>query len=67
MKKRTYKYLPYEVIERITTSDSEAVTALVAWYMPYIKRLSQGSKDIEDRVTAKLIKAAMQFRLDYEG
>ena len=67
MKKQKYKYLPYEAIERIVTGDPEAVTELVNWYMPYIKKLSQSDKETEDRVIAKLMNVAMRFKLDYEG
>jgi hypothetical protein len=67
MKKIKYKYLPYETIERIVTGDTEAITDLVAWYMPYIKKLSQSDKETEDRVIARLMNAAMRFKLDYEG
>lgn len=46
--------------------DAEAMAALVKLYMPYIKALSYGDKEIEDMVTTKLKKDTMQFKMDYE-
>jgi len=66
MKKRKYPRLPYEQIEKVIAGEAEAMTELVRLYRPYINVLSRGDKGIEDNVTAKLIKAAMQFRLDYQ-
>lgn len=66
MSKSKYPLLSYEQIEKVIEGDTEAMNALVRLYMPYIYVLNKGNKDIEDMVKAKLMKAAMQFRLDYE-
>lgn len=66
MKKRKYPRLSYEEIEKILVGDAEAMNALMKLYTPYIKVLSYGDKEIEDMVIAKLMKAAMQLRFDYE-
>lgn len=66
MKKRKYPRLSYEEIEKVLAGDAEAMNALVKLYTPYIKVLSYGDKEIEDMVIAKLMKATMQFRFDYE-
>lgn len=66
MKECKYKRLPYEQIEKVVTGDAEAMSALVKLYMPYIKKLSYGDADIEDRIIARLMKAALQFRLNYQ-
>ena len=58
--------MSYEEIEKILVGDAEAMNALVKLYTPYIKVLSYGDKEIEDMVIAKLMKAAMQLRFDYE-
>lgn len=65
MKKRKYPRLSYEQIEKVIEGDAEAMIELVRLYRPYINVLSHGDKDIEDNVTTKLMKAAMQFNLDY--
>lgn len=66
MSKSKYPLLSYEQIEKAIEGDTEAMNALVRLYMPYIYVLCKGNKDIEDMVKTKLMKAAMQFRLDYE-
>jgi len=67
MKKHNYKRLPYEQIKKAVAGDAEAMTALVKLYMPFIKKLSYGDQEIEDRVISRLMRAATQFNLDYEG
>jgi hypothetical protein len=67
MKKYNYGHLPYETIERVVVGDAEAMTELVAWYMPYIRKLSQDDKEIEDWVISRLMNDVLRFRLDYEG
>lgn len=67
MKKHNYKRLSYEQIEKVIAGDTEAMTELVKLYMPYIKKLSYRNQEIEDRVISRLMRAAMQFKLDYEG
>lgn len=67
MKKNSYKRLPYEQIEKVVAGDTEAMTELVKLYMPYIRKLSCSNQEIEDRVISRLIRAAMQFNLDYKG
>lgn len=66
MKQYSYKRLSYDQIEKVIIGDAEAVTALIKLYMPYIKKLSYGDKDIEDRIISKLIRTVFQFRLDYQ-
>lgn len=67
MKKHTYKRLPYKQIEKVIVGNAEAMTALVRLYLPYIRTLSYGNQDIEDKIVAKLMVTVLKFRLDYEA
>lgn len=68
MGNRKYLLLPVEVIEKAVAGEPEAVERVLRNYAGYITYLSthQGyvSRDIQDRLEAKLIKAVLQFQLD---
>lgn len=68
MGNRRYPLLPLEVIEKAVIGESEAVEKVLQNYASYITYLSthQGyvSRDIQDRLEAKLIKVILQFQLD---
>lgn len=67
MRKSKYPRLSFERIEKVAAGDTEAMNALVRFYMPYINALSSGNTEIEDMVIAKLMSAAMRFNIDYQG
>jgi len=50
MKQHNYTKLPYEQIEKIIVGDEDAMVALVKYYAPYIKKLSCGNQDTEDKM-----------------
>ena len=68
MGNRKYPLLSVEVIEKAVSGDPEAIERVLRHYTGYIKFLSthQGrvSRDIQDRLEGKLIKAILQFQLD---
>ena len=66
MKKYNYKKLSYEQIEKVITGDSETMTELVELYMPYIRKLSCGNQDTEDKIVARLMNTVLRFKMDYE-
>ena len=66
MRQYNYKKLPYEQIEKIIVGDEDAMVALVKHYTPYIKRLSCGNQDTEDKIIARLMGAVLHFKMDYE-
>ena len=66
MKQYNYKKLPYEKIEKVIVGDTEAMDELVKLYTPYIKRLSCGNQDTEDKIIARLMGAVLRFKMDYE-
>ena len=67
MKQRNYKKLSYEQIEKVIVGDTKAMTELVKHYMPYIRKLSCGNQDTEDRIVARLMSTVLTFRLDYKA
>ncbi len=68
MGNRKYPLLPVEVIEEAVAGEPETIEWVLRHYTGYISYLSthQGyvSRDIQDRLEAKLIKAILQFQLD---
>lgn len=68
MGNRKYPLLPVEVIEEAVIGEPEAIEKVLRHYTGYITYLSthQGyvSRDIQDRLEAKLIKAVLRFQLD---
>jgi hypothetical protein len=66
MRQYNYKKLTYEQIEKIIVGDEDAMAALVKHYTPYIKRLSCGNQDTEDKIIARLMGAVLRFKMDYE-
>ena len=67
MKQYNYKKLSYKQIEKVITGDTEAMTELVELYMPYIKKLSDGNQDTEDKIVARLMNTVLRFKLDYKA
>ena len=67
MKQRNYKKLSYEQIEKVIVGDTEAMDELVKLYTPYIKRLSCGNQDTEDKIVARLMGAVLRFKMDYKA
>jgi len=41
------------------------MVALVKHYTPYIKKLSCGNQDTEDKIIARLMGAVLRFKMDY--
>ena len=67
MKQYNYKKLSYEQIEKVIVGDTEAMVELVELYMPYIRKLSCGNQDTEDRIVARLMNTVLRFKLDYKA
>lgn len=79
-KKEKIKLLPYEVIQRATQGDSEAMQAILIHYEGYIRSLSTrimvddyGTKysfidtELQERLKTKLITKTLEFNpLPYE-
>ena len=65
---RNKKLIPFEVIEKEVTGESEAINAVLQHYSPRIKYLSKYrgyiNDDIQDRLKAQFMKAILQFRFD---
>ncbi len=59
------KLLSYPTIVLAAGGETEAISIVVNLYMPYIRTLSRGNKDITDRLIAKLITVVLRFKLDY--
>lgn len=66
MKNSKYNLIPYEVIERAITGDTDALLAVQERHKAYIGRLSRGNADMKERLNAKLLMAVLKFRLDYQ-
>ena len=67
MKQYNYKKLSYEQIEKVIVGDTEAMTELVKHYMPYIRKLSCGNQDTEDKIVTRLMNTVLRFKLDYKA
>jgi len=67
MKRYNYKKLSYEQIEKVIVGDTEAMTELVKHYMPYIRKLSCGNQDTEDKIVTRLMNTVLRFKLDYKA
>jgi len=67
MKQYNYKKLSYEQIEKVITGDAETMTEMVNLYMPYIRKLSYGNQDTEDKIVARLMNTVLRFKLDYKA
>ncbi len=65
---RNKKLIPFEIIEKAVTGESEAMNMVLRHYTGRIKYLStyRGhiNDDIQDRLKAQLIKAVLQFRFN---
>ena len=67
MKQYNYKKLSYEQIEKVIVGDTETMTELVKHYMPYIRKLSCGNQDTEDKIVTRLMNTVLRFKLDYKS
>ena len=65
---RNEKLIPFEVIEKAVAGEPGAMEAVLRYYTPRMKYLSeyQGhiNDDIQDRLKAQLMKVVLQFRFD---
>ena len=65
---RNKKLIPFEVIEKATAGEPEAIELILQYYSPRIKYLSKYrghiNDDIQERLKTQLIKAILQFRFD---
>ena len=65
---RNKKLIPFEVIEKAVTGESEAINAVLQHYSPRIKYLSKYrgyiNDDIQDYLKASLMEALPKFRFD---
>lgn len=66
MKNSKYNLVPYEVIEKAITGDTDALLVVQERYKAYIGRLSGGNADMKEQLNAKLLMAVLKFRLEYQ-
>ena len=64
IKNSKYNLVPYEVIAKAVTGDTDALLAVQQRHKAYIGRLSRVNTDMKDRLKAKLLIAILQFRMD---
>ena len=58
--------VPYEVIEKAVSGDSDSLLAVQQHYKPFIGYLSNGDTDLKEMLNAKLLEAILKFRMDYQ-
>lgn len=58
--------VPYETIEKAVGGDTASLLAVQQHYKPFIGYLSNGDTELKEVLNAKLLKAVLKFRMNYQ-